>query len=209
MGFDCALLVYRGKRLPDATLLELHKSVASITLLRWSTIAVDDVELQCCAIYDVKKPAKAIAVEASGTSEERTLSSLVQAAWKQAQAEMPATDFADDRYHPLARVLSTKVGAVCWAMLADHSCMGGFARFEGGELVEPQSEEAIFFEGEDYIDEPMQRLANALGVTPMEVDQMFFAAFPDDDTSKDLLQLGDDACQWCAFDPQRHELALA
>jgi hypothetical protein len=224
VGFDCAVVAYRGSPVRDETLIRLiRERIPDIKVFRHAQNFLDAApNLHCIALYDQPSGGDA-ALVFSEEELERTrnsvpadapLSAIVQAAWKLARAKALETPVRDstpaeterDRYVELARELSRLTRTACWAVSADHSCMGAFARYDEGQLVEQATDEGVYVDGEGYIDVPKQKLAAALAFSPLEVDQLFFRAFPDEGGPPMVVL--NNGVELVPFDHDEFELAL-
>lgn len=222
MGIDFQFIAYTGVPLTDESLAQaIIQHVRTVSLYRHARAPLPGREdFHCVALFDGlgDKPS---ALEVSLPTLEQLpkdapLSAMVQAAWKaarQAIKDMPAPppshekteDTELSRVAILGRELSRVVGKVYWVSQGDHSCVGGYASFENGKLVDPASENDIYVDGDRYLDVPEKKwlAATGTGVIP---SALFFTAFPDSDEPP--LRLATDLAKRVAFDPTKFEVSL-
>jgi len=150
-----------------------------------------------------------------------SLASLVQAAWKVMRAEIleraPASGSgtsstgtcrteSDDQspMFELARAVSRKTREAFWLLQGDHSCVGGYAHFKRGRLVDPRSPDEAFVDG-DYVSVPERKWSAALG-TPVKLDDLLVRYFPD--RRHPPLRPIEDPSIAIAFDGTRFDFAM-
>jgi hypothetical protein len=224
MGFDFQLIAYRGDRLEDehvATIL--LENAASVGLFRHGPargIRLDD--LYCVALYEgpsERTHTIELAPVTPAIDRNASLASVLQAAWRQSvaaikalppkdarpSAETPPNEADDGDGLALARALSQLTGTAYWLCQGDHSCVGGYARFDRGALVDPVRHEDIFVDGDGYIDIPASRWSDALR-TKANPEALFFATFPDEDGPP--LRSTSNPRRKIRFDPEQHEVSL-
>ena len=219
MGIDFQFFAYAGAVLPEESLASaIVDHVGIVTLYRHATAAFPGrPDLHCVALYegpdDRKRTLNIPLATLEAVPHDAPLSALVQAAWKvgrQALREMPAPIESSQegtlsRVAVLARELSRAVGKVYWVSQGDHSCVGGYALFENGRLVDPGSEEDITIDGDGYIDVPQKKWLAATG-TDVAPNDVFLQAFPDAREPK--LRLATDLAKTLPFDPAEFAVSL-
>jgi hypothetical protein len=221
MGIDFQFIGYAGVPLAEESLAQaIREHVRSVTLYRHAEAPLPGrPDFHCIALYegpDDRTRALEVSLPNPEQFKDAPLSAIVQAAWKatrQAVKDMPAApasheeteDTGLSRVAILARELSRGVGKVFWVSQGDHSCVGGYALFENGTLVDPISEKEIYVDGDRYLDVPKEKwlAATGTGVIPNEV---FLTAFPDNDEPP--LRLATDLSKSMTFDPVEFEVSL-
>lgn len=229
MGIDFQFIAYQGKALTDAQVAKLIRDHApSVSLFRHATTPIDEVsDLRCIAIYegpsDRTHTLSIADVEPRmGLPDDAPLSAVVQAAWKKTLAELRApkpsnrgdqdedddavdADADEDLGLALARELSRSIGSSFWICQGDHSCVGGYAHFKSGELVDKGGDKDVWVDGDGYIDIPAKKWSKTLKVQ-LQPEEIFFRAFPD--TNDPPLCLSSDPTRHVDFDPAEHEVSL-
>ena len=105
----------------------------------------------------------------------------------------------------LALELSRVVPKAYWVCQGDHSCVGGYARFEHGAMVEQAGDGDVFVDGDDYVDVPERKWRAATGA-PITPEEFFFHTFPDG--SHPPVRMAAEPSKQIAFDPARFEVSL-
>jgi hypothetical protein len=222
MGIDFQFIGYAGAPLADESLAQaIVQHVRTVTLFRHAKASLPGREdFHCIALYEGPDDSTVALKVSLPTPEElpkdAPLSAIVQAAWKvarQAIKEMPAAPASHEetedaelsRVAILARELSRVVGQAFWVSQGDHSCVGGYALFENGRLVDPASEKDIYVDGDRYLDVPEKKWLAATGTRVIPND-VFFTAFPDTDGPP--LRLATDLSKSMTFDPVEFEVSL-
>ena len=239
MGRDYELVAYRGAPLREAELARLVRRAAPLGELyrhsrgtaAWSSRKTAPLaDLHCVAFYEPRMPddkapavyfvedAKMVAVQQQAARDDRSLASIVQAAWGLMRtayvrpASSPPTEpsagepSASDPppMLELARAISRVIGDAFWVLQGDHSCTGGYARFHRGELVDPTSIDDVFVD-DDYVGVPTRKWSAALG-TPVELDAIVSRYFPD--RKQPPLRDVDRPTRPIAFDGRKYDFAL-
>lgn len=172
MGLDCSLVIYPGKPLSLKQVSQVFaKATAgrlgqSSILIRHAAAIVPASRsksgrraLNAIAAYERPSrsrdggPAPSIYFPESMLQEikddaakvDRSLSSIVQKAWKLARLELsklPPLDHDEDEigddewFEQVALELSKATGEALWVSCADHACTGGYALYQQGRQVE-------------------------------------------------------------------------
>jgi hypothetical protein len=90
-----------------------------------------------------------------------------------------AGDEANNETLELARALGRKAGEAFWLQRGDHGCVGGFAHFKRGKLVEQASADDVHTKvDDDYVAIPDRKWSAALGVS-VTLDDVMKRYFPD------------------------------
>ena len=77
-----------------------------------------------------------------------------------------AGDEANNETLELARALGRKAGEAFWLSRGDHGCVGGFAHFKRGKLVDQASGDDVYTKvDDDYVAIPDRKWSAALGVS--------------------------------------------
>ncbi|MBP9088347.1 MAG: hypothetical protein KBG15_19660 [Kofleriaceae bacterium] len=121
-------------------------------------------------------------------------------------AENPAAGKDDGDGLALAGAISHLTGFTAfWLCQCDHSGVGGYARFDRGELVDPPRQDAVVVDGDGYIEVPVSRWSDALG---MQVDSkgVFRSTFPDENEPP-LRSMLDPRLK-IRFAPEQHKISL-
>jgi hypothetical protein len=220
MGIDFQFIAYAGVALPEETLASaIVEHVGIVTLYRYAKVALPGKEdLHCIALYegpdDRSNTLDFSLPTPESLPEGAPLSAIVQAAWtmaRQAARERPAPTVSSQgetelsRLAVLARELSRVVGKVHWVSQGDHACVGGYALFENGRLVDPASEEEVYVDGERYVDVPVKKWLSGTG-TGIVPSDVFFQAFPE--IGEPPLRVATEPAKRIAFDPIEFEVSL-
>ncbi len=222
MGIDFQFIAYTGEPLTDESLAQaIVRHVRTVTLYRHARAPLlGRADFHCLALYEGPSDRTGslhVSLRHSlAVDQGRPLSAIVQAAWKGARQtleDMPAAPASHEetadrelsRVAILARELSRVVGKVFWVSQGDHSCVGGYASFENGKLVDPASEKGIYVDGDRYVDVPKPKwlAGTGTGVTPNDV---FSTSFPD--TDEPPIRLATDLATSMTFDPAEFEVSL-
>jgi hypothetical protein len=166
---------------------------------------------------------------------DRSLASVVQQAWTLMRANIlrtparavdptddddddadaveppaPARDASGDEAKnetlELARALGRKVGEAFWLQRGDHGCVGGFAHFKRGKLVDQASADDVFTNvDDDYVAIPDQKWSAALGVA-VTLDDVMTRYFPNRKTPplRDVTA----PAKPIPFDARKYDIAL-
>jgi hypothetical protein len=190
--------------------------------------------LHCIAIYEqVAKPSTAVYYSESAFTElqqqaaqpERSLASLVQLAWTKMRTDIMrapprAVDVAptrddsadeadnenDNETLELARALGREAGEAFWLQRGDHGCVGGFAHFKRGKLVDQASADDVYTKvDDDYVAIPDRKWSAALGVS-VTLDDVMKRYFPDRKTPplRDVTA----PAKPIPFDARKYDIAL-
>ena len=157
------------------------------------------------ALYEPIDPAP----ELAEPSKELSLVETMQAAWKTIRPSIARARERQKQGQPqallAAHALSLSADDAFWFSLGHFSRSGGYARFVGGDLVEPGSPDALHIAGDDYEAEPERLWAAAAGEfikdTPSD---LFHKAFEAGGSALIDVKDGSEG----PFDPAKFELLI-
>jgi uncharacterized small protein (TIGR04563 family) len=201
MGRDYEFVAYLGPALSDEQVDRLvSDAVPRCEHFRHSlgpSAWADDpsaalADLHCIAIYEpvLGRPGRAFPEDKLETMRElaarpdRSLSEVVQGAWTLMRDELARSNtgaVVSDDANPmleLARRLSAGDREAFWLSRGDHSCVGGYARFRDGTLIEPSSI-ADVYTATDYVGGPERQWSTALAAS-VTLDDIVARYFADD-----------------------------
>jgi len=196
MGSDYQLVVYLGAALADVELAKVAREAEpKIEFLRHLPSLIS-AEAHVIALYERSQPSEPL--ETADGDQEATLSQRFKAAWTANFATIKKSfDQAASNDEPrgvaLTQALSGLRGKAIWLCQGDHSLVGGYARFEGGKLVDQAAPNDMFVSGDGYVEIPTNKLAADLA-QPVVLGALYFEA----STPEPLPPLID------PHDPERH-----
>ena len=103
----------------------------------------------------------------------------------------------------LAREVSRVTGSALWLCRGDHSAVGGFARFERGEIADQAGDGDPYVTDDDYVDVPEAKWRAATR-SRLSIAEVFSEAI--DNEALCLLDIDDPEAR-IAFDPDHHRIA--